>query len=241
MVKPRVRRIRQTIRQLGWLNGCLYALHRFLASISRGRVRLHKYYFVAQPISVKRWLPPPRGASLEVRRVTESDPIIKDFPRPDWAIPYRFKQGAVCLAGFKAGQFIGFLWFTLGAYQEDEVHCRYVPLPKGTSAWDFDVYLHPEHRNGIAFLKLWDEANSFLAARNIRWSLSRISAFNRNSMLSHARMGASRIGAATFLSIASCQLSVATVRPYFHFSTHPGSFPIFALDPERARKDEPVR
>jgi hypothetical protein len=234
-------RIQETIRRLGWLNGCLYALDRLLAIVSRGRARLHKYYFVAQPISEKRWLPAQRGANLEVRRVTESDPIVKEFPRPDWAIPYRFKQGAVCLAGFKAGELIGFLWFTLGAYQEDEVHCRYVPLPAGKSAWDFDVYLHPEHRNGIAFLKLWDEANSFLAARDIRWSLSRISAFNRRSMLSHARMGARRIGVASFLTIASCQLSVATVRPYFYFSRHPDSFPIFALDPEGARRNEPAR
>lgn len=241
MVEPTLGRIRQTIRRLGWLNGCLFALDRLLAGISRDRVRLHKYYFVAQPISGKRWLPPQRGASLEVRRVTESDPIIKEFPRPDWAIPYRFKQGAICLAELRAGKFIGFLWFTLGPYQEDEVRCRYVPLPAGESAWDFDVYLHPEHRNSIAFLKLWDEANSFLAARKIRWSLSRISAFNRSSMLAHARMGASSIGAATFLSIGSRQISTATVPPYFHFSAHPDSFPIFTLKPRQARNDEPAR
>ena len=238
LIEPTVSRIQETIRRLGWLNGCLYALDRLLAAISHDRLRLHKYYFVAQPISEKRWLPPGRGANLEVRRVTESDPIIKEFPRPDWAIPYRFNQGAVCLAGFKAGQFIGFLWFTLGAYQEDEVHCRYLPLPAGESAWDFDVYLHPEHRNGIAFLKLWDEANSVLAAHDIHWSLSRISAFNRRSMLAHARMGASRIGTATFLSIGPWQVSIATVRPYFHFSTHSDSFPTYALSSNRARGPE---
>lgn len=232
-----MRRIRQTIGQLGWLNACLYAVDRLLSRISRGRIRFHKYYFVAQPISEKRWLPPQRGAAVDVRRIAESDPITKEFPRPAWAIPYRFKQGAVCLAGFKGGQFIGFLWFTLGPYQEDEVHCRYVPLPAGKSAWDFDVYLNPEHRGGIAFLKLWDEANSFLAARDIRWSLSRISAFNKESMLSHARMGARRIGAASFLTMGTSQLSVATLRPYFHFSRHRDSFPTFALDAESVRNE----
>ena len=229
------------MRRLGWLNGCLYALDRLLAAISRGQLRLHKYYFVAQPIAQKRWLPPHRGATLEVRQVTESDPILKEFPRPAWAIPYRFKQGAICLAELKAGKFIGFLWFTLGPYQEDEVRCRYAPLPPGESAWDFDVYLHPEHRNGIAFLKLWDEANSFLGARKVRWSLSRISAFNRTSLLSHARMGAKRIGTATFLSVGSFQICAATAPPYFHFSTRPDSFPVFVLSPEQDREDQPTR
>jgi hypothetical protein len=233
MTKRRVQRFRHTILELGWLNGFLYALGRGLAAISRGRVRLYRYYFVAQPIPDKRWLSPKRGAALQVRRVTESDSLSKEFPRPEWAIPYRFKQGAICLAELKAGECIGFLWFTMGPYQEDEVRCRYVPFPEGKSAWDFDVYLHPEHRNGIAFLKLWDEANTFLAARGICWSLSRISAFNKNSIFSHARMGAKRIGIATFLSIGSFQICAATAKPYFHFSTHPESFPVFVLDPER--------
>ena len=226
-------RFRQTVRELGWLDGCLYALHRLLVAISRGRVGLHKYYFVAQPIREKRWLPAKRGADLEVYGVAESDPIVKQFPRPDWVISYRFKQSSICLVELKANSFIGFLWLTLGPYQEDEVRCRYVPLPAGKSAWDFDVYLDPQHRNGIAFLKLWDEANSFLARREVRWSLSRISAFNKGSMLSHARMGANRIGTVTFLSIGPFQICAATIPPYFHFSTRPDSFPIFALNPER--------
>jgi hypothetical protein len=241
MLEPKVRRVRQTIDQLGWLNGCLYLVDRCFTIIASGRMHLHKYYFVAQPVAEKRWLSPRRGATLEVRQIDETDPIIKMFPRPEWAIPYRFRQGAVCLAESKAGHLVGFLWFTIGPYQEDEVRCRYVPLPAGTAAWDFDVYVHPEHRNGIAFLKLWDEANSFLSAHDVRWSLSRISAFNSNSMLSHAKMGAKRIGTATFLSIGSCQLSVATVPPYLHFSMRPESFPVFALNPGHGREDASVR
>jgi hypothetical protein len=126
----------------------------------------------------------------------------------------------------------------LGSYQEDEVRCRYVPLPVGKSAWDFDVYVEPEHRNGIAFLRLWDEANRFLAAHQIQWSLSRVSAFNSGSILSHARMGAQRIGAVTFLSMRSWQMSVSTVPPYIHFSTHADSFPTFALNPEQRLRAE---
>jgi hypothetical protein len=228
------------IRELGWLDGSLDGLNRLLAALFGGKVRLHKYFFVVQPVAEKSWLPTRRGAGLEVRCITAADPIIAAVPRPEWAIPYRFGQGAICLAAVSDGSCVGFLWLALGSYQEDEVRCRYVPLPEGKAAWDFDVYVHPEHRNGIVFLKLWDAANSFLSARGVRWSLSRISAFNKGSMSSHARMKAKRIGTAVFLSIGPLQVSVATVAPYFALSGHIASFPTFALNAQR-RSAEPGR
>ena len=215
------------------MNGSLCALARALEVTLGDRVRIHKYYFVAQPVPKRCWLPPHRGQSFEIRRIAESDPVIGQFPRPDWVTHYRFNQGAVCFAALTAGTLVGFLWLTLGAYQEDEVRCRYIPLPLGKSAWDFDVLVAPKHRNGIAFLKLWDEANRFLSAQQIQWSLSRISAFNSGSILSHARMGAQRMGTATFISIGSWQIAVSTVRPHFHLSTRADSFPTFALNPEQ--------
>jgi hypothetical protein len=227
------RRLRAALRELGWLDGSLYALDRTLAAMSGERLRLHKYYFVAQPIREKPWLPPGRGEKLEARWVTASDRIIERIPRPDWAAPHRFGQGAMCLALLKDGTCIGFGWFTLGAYQEDEVRCRYVPLPAGKSVWDFDVYLEPEHRTGIAFLKLWDEANGFFAERDVRWSLSRISAFNKGSLRAHARMGAAPIGSALFLTLGPLQVCAMTCPPFFHFSRSRDSFPTLALDPER--------
>jgi hypothetical protein len=232
-------RFRQLIRQMGWVNGVLYVFDRLLATVSGRRVCLHKNYLVAQPVPRKRRLPPHRGTAIEVRQITAFDPIIREFPRPAWAAPYRFNQGATCLAALQAGKFIGFMWLTLGPYQEDEFRCRFVPVPEGRSAWDFDVYVDPAHRNGIAFLRLWDEANGFLTEHQVPWSLSRISAFNSGSMLSHARMGAQRVGAVAILSIGSWQVSAATVPPYFHFSTHPESFPTFVLNPERLCR--PVR
>jgi hypothetical protein len=225
------------IRELGFLNGGCYLVDALCSAVSKGRVRLRKYYFVAQPVRKLPWLPGKRGAQLEVRRVLPTDPIIDAFPRPPQVMPYRFQQEAVCLAGLKDGHFIGFLWFTIGPYQEDEVRCRYVPLPSGRAAWDFDVYLAPEHRSGIAFLKLWDEANRFLAERDVGWSLSRISAFNRQSLLSHARMNATRIGTAMFLSIGRMQLCMSSVRPFLHCSFRERSWPSFAL---AAKKENPA-
>jgi hypothetical protein len=148
-------------------------------------------------------------------------------------MPYRFSQGAVCLAALNGGDCIGFLWISFGPYLEDEVRCRYIPLPQGEAAWDFDVYVYPEHRNSLVFLRLWDEANRYLAARGVRWSLSRISAFNPGSMASHARMGTRRIGSAVFLSIGPLQVSMATVTPRFFLSWKPDRIPSFALSAER--------
>jgi hypothetical protein len=231
-LRTRILGIGQTVRQLGWMNACLYALARAVSLLSRQRVRIHKYYFVAQPVATAPWLPSRRGQSVEIRRVGEFDSLVKQFPRPDWAAPYRFRQGSVCLAALKGGSLAGFLWLTMGPYQEDEVRCRYFPLPAGKSAWDFDVYVEPEQRNGVVFLKLWDEANRFLSTNRFQWSLSRISAFNSGSILSHAKMGTRRIGAATFVTLGPWQIAVATVPPYFHLSTFAGSFPTYALSPE---------
>jgi hypothetical protein len=230
--KRLARGVASGFRQFGWLDGSLRLLNRLLVRASRGRVRVHKYVFVAQPVSTKRWLSGRRGAAIEVRQVGASDPLVKVLPRPAWAIPYRFEQGAICFAALKDGDCVGFLWLLLGPYQEDEVRCRYIPLPQGKASWDFDVYVYPEHRNSLVFLRLWDEANRFLAARGVRWSLSRISAFNAGSMSSHTRMGAKRIGTAVFLSIGSWQISGATVRPHFSVSVRRDSFPAFALNAE---------
>lgn len=232
-LRARVARIGQAVGQLGWMNACVYALARLTEMVFGNRVRIHKYYFVAQPVAKASWLPPRRGQGIEIRRVAESDPLIGQFPRPNWAAAYRFRQGAVCFAALKEGALAGFLWLTLGPYQEDEVRCRYVPLPAGKSAWDFDVYVEREHRNGIAFLKLWDEANGFLSAHQFQWSLSRISAFNSGSILSHAKMGTRRIGVATFLCLGSWQIAASTIPPHVHFSTGGGSFPTYALNPEQ--------
>ena len=74
---------RQAIRHLGWLNGSLYAFVQIVTRVTGDRVRLHKYYLVAQPVPEKCWLPPHRGQAFEIRQVTELDPVIRQFPRPE--------------------------------------------------------------------------------------------------------------------------------------------------------------
>lgn len=181
-------------------------------------------------------LPPRQGRNIEIRLIDEQDEVIGQFPRPAEAIKERFRQGAKCLVAFKEGQFVGFLWLLLGSYQEDEVRALYTPLPKERTAWDFDVYVEPGSRLGFTFLRLWDEANHFLKHHDIAWSCSRISAFNAGSLSAHARLGTVRLGSAIFFYAGRWQVTLASLSPYFHLSSYPGSFPEFRLDTRKLGK-----
>ncbi|MEP6879125.1 MAG: hypothetical protein ABI865_09770 [Nitrosospira sp.] len=185
-------------------------------------------------------LPPGRGKKTEIRLIHEQDEIIHQFPRPATAIQERFAQGAKCLAAFNKEQFIGFLWLLLGSYQEDEVRARYTPLPADQAAWDFDVYVAPDSRFGLTFPRLWDEANRFLRENNILWSCSRISAFNTDSLGAHARLGTLSLGSAIFFYVGRWQITLASISPYFHFSSHSGSFPEFHLNTKRLRRKSSI-
>lgn len=232
--KRAVLRASETLRQLGWVNGGFFLLHRLLTLVSKGRLRIFKYYLVAQPVAKSRLLPAKRGKNIEVREVSEQDEVASQFPRPLNVIKARFEGGAKCLVAFNDGQFIGFLWLLLRDYREDEVRARYTPLPAGEVAWDFDVYVSPNFRVGPTFLRLWDEANDLLREIGVKWSCSRISAFNTRSVETHARLGARPLGSAVFVCGIRWQITFATIAPYCHLSTHPNSFPDFFLDTEAA-------
>ncbi len=166
---------------------------------------------------------------MTVREISTGDPAIKAMPLSSDVIAYRRRQGAHCLGLFLKERMIGYLWFCLGPYDEDEVCCRFIPRPAEKAAWDFDVYLLPEHRGGLCFLRLWDAGNAFLRERGRSWSCSRISVFNRASILAHHRMGAERLGTATFLALGSCQLMISSLRPRLNLSCHPDKGPRIVL------------
>lgn len=220
----------QMLEQWGWFNTGLFVLNRLLSIISKGSLRLYKYYLIAQPVAKASLLPPGRGRKIEIRLIQPHDEITRQFPRPAAAIQARFKQGAKCLVAFKDGQFIGFLWLLLGSYQEDEVRARFTPLPLKQAAWDFDVYVAPDFRLGLTFPRLWDEANRFLTGNDILWSCSRISAFNAGSLGAHARLGTVSLGNAIFFCAGRWQVTFASISPYFHLSLNPESFPQFSLN-----------
>lgn len=223
-------RLRRTIAELGFLNSLLYAFAKGLSCLTR-RAYVHRYYFVAQPIASTARLGPRRGQALQVRRLPPDDPSVYSIGRPADVIRQRFAQGALCFGVFSDTRLIGCLWLIVGPYIEDEVRCRFVPAPAGQVAWDFDVYIDPAHRLGFAFARLWDTANVFLTEQGVRWTVSRISAFNPGSLAAHRRLGARRIGSALYLGLGSWQLMVADVRPYVHLGVKPGHVPELTLVP----------
>ncbi|MET3133191.1 hypothetical protein AAKU55_003476 [Oxalobacteraceae bacterium GrIS 1.11] len=221
-------RITQSIKQLGWLNAALYGFDRTLVQLSGGRCALYKYQFLAQAIG-NNALCCGRGQSIKVLLCRSPQELPPDYPRSVDVLLARYAGGALSLAAVKNGRLSGFLWLRLDAYQEDEVRARYA-LASSQSCWDFDVWVRPEDRFGLTFARLWEEANRLLRARAVRWSCSRISAFNRASLAAHARIGTLKLGSATFLRCGRWQWMFATLAPYIHLSLHPASFPQLRFD-----------
>lgn len=220
-------RIASNVRELGWKDALFYLLSRAIAVVG---VRLFRYVLVAQPVPERSLLNPRRGASMTVREVAPDDPAMEAMPLSAEVVAYRSGQGAHCLGLFRGEEMIGCLWLCLGAYDEDEVRCRFEPSPASQAAWDFDVFLLPEHRGGVGFVRLWDAGNAFLRERGRLWSCSRISAFNRASILAHQRMGAQRLGTATFLRFGPCQVMFSSLAPYLSFSVGFGDGPMLKLE-----------
>lgn len=218
------------LRTLGWGDGLLYLAARGAAQVSAGRLRVIKYRFVAAPVPAPAAASAPRsGARITIEHVHAGAALALQFPRPAHVIARRFAAGATCLAARIDDRFAGYVWLQLGPYDEDEVRCRYVTLPAGRTAWDFDVYVDPAYRMGRLFVRLWDAAHALLRERGVEWSLSRISAFNAESLRAHARFGARAIGSAIFVCAGRFQLTLASVRPFVHIALDERRRPRFAL------------
>ena len=217
-------RSRAVTKELGLISAFLYGLDRVLVRLGTG-IRIFRYDLVAQPVPGQRRVALPRGRSFVVREIGRSDPALRAMPLTPAVVDYRLRQPTVCLGAFKGEQLIAYLWLCLGPYEEDEVRCRFVPIPEGEAVWDFDVYVFPVYRSGRVFARLWDEANCYLHARGVGWSMSHISAFSPNSLAAHRRLGARRIGHANFLRWRGVQIMMASVPPYLHLalggSRHP--------------------
>ncbi|MDC8756844.1 hypothetical protein OIK44_04490 [Janthinobacterium sp. hw3] len=221
-------RLIQSVAQLGSLNAALYACDRVLRRLSGGRWALYKYQFLAQAVGAAP-LCGGRGARIAVRLCRSLHELPSGYPRPAAVLRARYAQHACSLAAVRHGELVGFLWLLFGACQEDEVRARYL-LASPHSCWDFDVWVRPQERLGLVFPRLWDEANALLRARAVRWSCSRISAFNPASLAAHASIGTVALGSATFLRCGRWQWMLATLAPYFHLSRHAGAFPRLCFD-----------
>ena len=222
--------LKSATSSLGLFNGVLYLLGRAMQAVSGGRCYLIRYYLVAQPVP-NPFVPVCRPSENDrVLEVDRQNPIVKAFPRPSAVIQARFEKGLVCLAATSKQTFSGFLWFARGAYDEDEVHCRFVLANPDTMVWDFDVYVEPQFRLGRTFARLWDAANERFSSSGIQWSISRISAFNRQSLQSHQRLGIRRLDTLTFVCLGRLQISLMSCSPYLNICTKDANCPIVVIE-----------
>ncbi len=219
LMLPMLGKLNKLFREFGALDGLLFLFSRLLSRINK-RIRLIKYYVYCQPVSSTTFAGKRRFTNINIFEITPDERGYRgDFPpRPDKVIDDRFAQSARCIVAYKHEEFTGFLWFVADQYMEDEIRCRYILHPKGVAVWDFDVYVTPKARFGGTFLKLWQNTFEMLENENISWTVSRISAFNGNSLRSHEKLGAINVGSVSALCVSSVQILFTTFRPYFSIS-----------------------
>lgn len=214
----KLNKLKKLWEDLGPIDAPLYLLHLALSVPTGGRAKVERFIFVAQPIHDTPLLPPGKAATSMARQINPADPLLTQSPRPAEVIADRFAQGAICLAIVKNDILQAFLWLVQKHYDEDVARVRFVLPPSGKAVWDFDVYVAPAYRLGYTFLKLWDTANAHLRDLGVRWTLSRISAFNAGSLSSHSKLGARPIGSATFFIVGPLQIMTSSLCPKFHIS-----------------------
>jgi len=215
---------------MGAGNAALYVASRALAALSRGRARIVKYHFVAQPVVASGG--GSASGSFTLAWAEPDSPLFAQVERPPAVLAARFAMGARCLAATirDGSELAGFLWFVVGPYDEDEVRAQFVPAPAGRTSWDFDVTIMPRFRMGRLFGYLWRRGSDELAARGVTQSVSRISAFNPVSLASHRRLGARIVGSATFLCIGKWELMRASTPPRWHVSWRDAQRPTLVIE-----------
>lgn len=213
-------RIHLLVRELGASAALIYLLDRLLRRIS-STCGLYYYIFVAQPLAAKPRLPPTRGKAFIFRLLQAPEPILESLDRPMAVIHQRFTQGAQCLLATKNEELVGCIWFVRGAYIEDEVRVDYLLPPDGRCVWDFDVFVTESERLGFLFAKQWDAFDSLLKPQGVRYTVSRINAFNQRSIASHRSLGAQDCGRALFLRLRRFQWMLSSQRPYIAFGGRP--------------------
>lgn len=217
-----LRRLAGPLREFGLAAGLLYTLDRALQWLSP-RLRLYCYELMVQPITERPLIPARLTRQLEIREIRRGDPELALMPPREQITTARFDQGAVCLGAFQKGNFIAYMWFCFRAYEEDEVRCTYVLASEHDSVFDFDFYIFPEHRMGLAFAGLWNGANAVLRSRGIRNTFSRLTRFNLASRRAHKHLGWRRVGQAMFLQAWRLEIMLATIRPFVSVTLAPGS------------------
>lgn len=216
-------------REIGFLDAVLYGAARLVGKLSAGHARLLKYYITAQPVPSGEITPARRGRQIEVTEADVVEVLAMPVERPREVLEARLRNGGRCLAARKDGGLAGFQWFTLRDYPEDEVRCLFRIDPTDRCAWDFDIFVFPEWRTQPVFTRLWDKCNEILRGAGVRFTLSRINAYNGASRRAHERIGARVVGWALFLCLGRAQFAAFSAQPWVHVSFNPDRIPVLQV------------
>ncbi len=209
-------RLASPFKEFGLLAGALYMLDRLLRTISPN-LGLQVYEFMVQPIAGqghKPLLPPNLARNLSFVEIGRGHPDLAKMPAREDIKLQRFEQGAHCLGAYKKGELIGYLWYCRQRYQEDLVRCTYELVDEERSIFDFDLYVLPQHRLGLAFLGIWHGVNETLGPMGARYTFSRLTRFNTASRRAHAHLGWRRVGSAVFVCAWRMELMFCSLAPY---------------------------
>lgn len=211
--------LRTHIREIGLVNALIEAFDSALQKVS-ARFGAPRYLLFAQPIYSEPLLSrPPTG--FNIKEIKRDDPVLARVPRSAEELNERFSAGATCLGALNAsnGELLGFIWLLFGPYREPEDRCLLRPPDAPPCALDIDIYIYPQARSGLLFAQLWDAARVLLYKRGIQWTLSRISAFNPQSVRAHHRLGAQKVATLQYLKFGRFELLLTSCPPYISWST----------------------
>jgi hypothetical protein len=141
----------------------------------------------------------------------------------------RLAGGALCFVALRENRIIGHLWVTRSAYREPVHRAEFAPRPPDRTAWDFDMWIDPAERLGLAFARLWDRCNSYLREQGVTWTCSRVSAFNPESLQAHARLGMRVMHSLLYFGAGQVELLIADVAPFVALSFSPRTFPVIEV------------
>ena len=206
------------IKEFGLAAGMLYVADRALRMLSP-RLGLFVYELMAQPIPDKPLLSANLARKMSFAEIGPGHPALAVMPVPAAVIRARFDQKAVCLGTWRGDVLLGYIWLCFGRYIEDEVRCDYLIAEAPGSVFDFDLYILPEHRMGLAFAALWHGTNEYLRTRGVVRSFSRVTRFNNASRRSHARFKWQRVGRVLVFVAWRLEVMLTDIAPYVAVST----------------------
>jgi len=206
------------IKEFGPAAGMLYVADRALRTLSP-RLGLFVYELVAQPIPDKPLLPANMVRKLSFSEIEPGHLALAQMPVPAAVIQARFDQNALCLGAWRGDVLLGYIWLCFDRYREDEIRCDYLISEVPGSVFDFDLYILPEHRMGLAFAAVWHGANEYLRARGVLRSFSRLTRFNNASRRSHARFKWQRVGRVIVFVAWRLEVMLTDIAPYLAVST----------------------